>query len=540
MLGQRWSALLFAMLAIVTAPIVGRSEPTVPVLGSIELTLQQGPSWETYTVEGDTLRVSFVRAEGGLALREGGSIFIAGEDGKFVVAEVRVDDDSILLRSNQVIKPTAIRYRPTGPGLRNGLGWPSLPFQIAKIAPGSTWYVATTGDDRSPGTRDRPFASIQRAQQSAMPGDLVFVRGGTYRLTEANIARVRGIFASIIVLDKSGAPRRPITYRAFGDERPIFDCSQVKPAGKRVSAFLVSGSWLRLKGLEVTGTQVTIKEHTQSICFESQGSYNRFERLSMYDGKAIGIYHVRGQNNLFLNCDAWNNWDNVSEDGKGGNVDGFGCHPTRGSTGNVFRGCRAWFNSDDGFDCINAHESVTFEQCWAMYNGLSPKKDRLADGNGFKAGGYGNTPANRLPGTIPRHVVQYCVAVGNKNSGFYANHHPGGGDWLHNSAFRNGINFNMRCRLLDNHTEADGFGHVLINNLGLGARRELSDIDFSKCELRGNSFPVGPQPSEQDFVNMKEEELIRPRQPDGRLPRIDFLRPKDKRFASMGAVDRNR
>ena len=47
----------------------------------------------------------------------------------------------------------------------------------------------------------------------------------------------------------------------------------------------------------------------------------------MHDGMAIGFYLVRGSHNLVLNCDAYNNFDPVSENGTGGNVDGFGGHP---------------------------------------------------------------------------------------------------------------------------------------------------------------------------------------------------------------------
>ena len=39
---------------------------------------------------------------------------------------------------------------------------------------------------------------------------------------------------------------------------------------------------------------------------------------------AIGFYLLGGSNNHILNCDAYNNYDSVSEGGKGGNVDGFG------------------------------------------------------------------------------------------------------------------------------------------------------------------------------------------------------------------------
>lgn len=391
-------------------------------------------------------------------------------------------------------------------------------------AAGESWYVSPTGNDHATGTIETPFATVSRAQQAASPGDTVFLRGGKYRLTEGVSARHRrGLFARLIVLDKSGTPGHPITYRAYADETPVFDCSEAKPPGQRVTAFYVSGSWLRLQGIEVTGVQVTIKNHTQSICVESQGSHNVFERLRMHDGQAIGIYHVHGSNNLFLNCDAWNNWDQVSEDGKGGNVDGFGCHPTKGSINNVFRGCRAWYNSDDGFDCINAHEAVTFENCWAAYNGLSPEGKKLADGNGFKAGGYGSLDARQLPSPIPRHMVQNCIAAGNKSSGFYANHHPGGCDWISNRSFRNGANFNMLGRLADNRTDVDGTGHKLVNNVSHGSRRDIIAIETAKCELNGNSFTADAKLTDDDFASLDETEITSPRQPDGNLPVIRFL-----------------
>lgn len=387
------------------------------------------------------------------------------------------------------------------------------------------FYVAPTGDDANPGTFEKPFATIQRAQQSAEPGDTVFIRGGTYIMNEKKIARRKGIYAYITYLDKSGLPGKPITYRAYQNEKPTFDCSQVKPVGLRVVAFYVCGSWLHITGLDVTGVQVTIRGHTQSICFENVGSHNIYERLSMHDGQAIGIYCTRGSDNLFLNCDAWNNWDYTSEDGKGGNVDGFGCHPPRGSTNNVFRGCRAWFNSDDGFDCIEAYEPVTFEYCWAFYNGYSPNFKPLADGNGFKAGGYGSTPADRLPKPVPRHIIRFCLAVGNKANGFYSNHHPGGNDWFNNSAYRNGINFNMLCRLADNKTDVDGYGHKLRNNLSYKSRALITRINLARCDSNHNSFDSGLTLTDADFLSLDESELIRPRQSSGDLPVIQFLHP---------------
>lgn len=392
-------------------------------------------------------------------------------------------------------------------------------------AEAKNWYVALDGNDSAAGDLEHPFASITQAQKAAAAGDTVHLRGGTYKLTDSHIGQTRGIFTRCFVLDNSGERDKPITYQAYRDERPVFDCSAVKPQGKRISVFYISGNWLRLVGIEIIGVQVTMKTHTQSICVESQGSHNVFERLALHDGQAIGIYHVRGSDNLFLNCDAWNNWDYTSEDGKGGNVDGFGCHPTQGSTGNIFRGCRAWNNSDDGYDCISAHEPVVFENCWAVANGYSTKQEALADGNGFKAGGYGSLPATRLPQPIPRHVVRFCLAAGNKNSGFYANHHPGGCDWLQNTAFRNSTNFNMLGRLADNMTDVDGAGHVLRNNVSYRGRRDLARLDVARCETTGNTFTLGLKLADKDFAGLDLAELLGRRDEQGALPEVACLRP---------------
>ncbi len=408
-----------------------------------------------------------------------------------------------------------------------------LPLVVAQAA---EFYVATTGDDANPGSPSQPFATAQRAQDAVAPGDTVFFRGGNYHMTEARIARRKGIFAYITYLDKSGTPDKRIKYWAYQGERPVFDCSAVRPA-LRVDAFYVCASWIHLKGLAVTGVQVTLKEHTQSIGFENAGSHNIYEQLSVHDGQAIGFYSVRGSDNLFVNCDAWNNWDYTSENGKGGNVDGFGCHPPKGGTGNIFRGCRAWLNSDDGYDCIGARETVTFENCWSFYNGYSPKFVSLGDGNGFKAGGYGTTSADKLPQPIPRHAIRFCLAVRNKAGGFYANHHPGGSDWDNNTAFRNGSNFNMLCRLADNLTDVDGYGHTLRNNLSCKSRALISRFDPAKCISSNNSFTLDLELGDADFASVDEGELIRPRQPNGELPSIRFLHPAPGGIAVDKGVD---
>lgn len=238
----------------------------------------------------------------------------------------------------------------------------------------TNYFVATNGDDSNAGTLDKPFATLQKAQSKVVPGDTVYIRGGEYRIREEQMMGGDHLRAYVFEMNKSGTQAKRICYTGYQDERPIFNLAEVKPEGKRVSVFYVSGSYLHFRNFEIIKTQVTIREHTQSECIYNQGgNHNIYENLAMHDGMAIGFYLVRGSNNLVLNCDAYNNYDPVSENGTGGNVDGFGGHPASASyTGNVFKGCRAWYNSDDGFDLIKAQAAYTIEDCWAFYNGYKP------------------------------------------------------------------------------------------------------------------------------------------------------------------------
>lgn len=400
----------------------------------------------------------------------------------------------------------------------------------------AVYYVAPDGNDANSGNIKLPFATIQKAQELVKPGDTVYIRGGVYHMQEEQIARKEKIWVYTTYLDKSGLPGKPINYWAYPGEKPVFDLTAIKPAGLRIIAFYVAASWVHFKGLEVTGVQVTIKTHTQSECFENMGSNNIYELLNLHDGMAIGIYLLSGSNNLFLNCDAYRNYDYFSEEGKGGNTDGFGCHPSKGGTGNVFRGCRAWFNSDDGYDVIGSHESVTFENCWAFYNGYSSTFQSLGDGNGFKGGGYGKRSVDKLPDSIPRHTIRFCLAVRNKANGFYSNHHINGSDWFNNKAYRNSTNFNMLNRMKDNVTDVPGYAHNLQNNISYKGGKEVQNIDTAACTLINNYFDVSHALTDADFISLDETLLIAPRKPDGSLPDNSFMKPSPNgRLKSMSS-----
>lgn len=389
-------------------------------------------------------------------------------------------------------------------------------------------FVSPNGNDTTEGTIESPLWSVQKAQTIASAGDTVYIRGGKYIITESDISKVENdLFACVSFLDKSGSKDKLIKYWAYPGEQPLFDFTAVKPANQRVVGFWVSGDYIHLKGIEITGVQVTITTHTESYCIYSWGNYNIFENISMHDNKCTGLRHRNGGYNLFLNCDAYNNHDDVSEDKKGGNTDGFGCHPKAGGKGNVFKGCRAWFNSDDGYDCIRSSEDIIFDSCWAFYNGYSQSFGSLGDGNGFKIGGYAYDEVSKIPNPVPSNTVRFCVAVRNKANGFYSNHHLNGNTWLNNSAYKNSYNYNMvnRESVQSQNINVDGYNHVLKNNLGYKGRSgETAYLVASKNTMVNNSFEMNLVITDNDFISLDESALMAPRKADGSLPDIDFMK----------------
>ena len=107
------------------------------------------------------------------------------------------------------------------------------------------------------------------------------------------------------------------------------------------------------------------------------GSNNTFEMLDAHHNMGPGFFIQAGGNNTFLNCDSHENEDTLTSNGDGQSADGFGCHPNQaGDTGNVFRGCRAWWNSDDGWDFINSAGGVHRRVLVVLVQRLQARRDQ--------------------------------------------------------------------------------------------------------------------------------------------------------------------
>ena len=74
------------------------------------------------------------------------------------------------------------------------------------------YFVSPAGDDANPGTQEKPFATLPRAQRAARQkhGD-VFLRGGTYYLSAS----------LVFTAEDSGTKDAPAVFQNFRGEQPV-------------------------------------------------------------------------------------------------------------------------------------------------------------------------------------------------------------------------------------------------------------------------------------------------------------------------------
>jgi len=107
-----------------------------------------GPIYKAHRIRGDRVVIEFHHADGGLMAARFGEVgrplveqkgaplrffALAGDDRIFHRAEARIKGDTVVVRSNAVARPTAVRYAchfdPRGMNLYNRAGLPASPFR---------------------------------------------------------------------------------------------------------------------------------------------------------------------------------------------------------------------------------------------------------------------------------------------------------------------------------------------------------------------------------------------------------------------------
>lgn len=268
-------------------------------------------------------------------------------------------------------------------------------------------YVSPNGKSNAAGTKDDPM-DIYTAVKIAAPGQKILIKEGTYDLS-STVKVERGI---------NGTADAMIYMIADPEagSRPVFDF------GGKCAGMILAGDYWYFQGFDVTRSADAQKG------IQVSGNHNILDRIKAYKNGNTGIQISRylgtdqfnqwPAHNTILNCSSYLNADKGYED-----ADGFAAKLTVGQ-GNVFDGCIAAYNADDGWDLFAKVQSgsigvVTIQNSVAFKNGYildeNGREINAGNGNGFKMGG------DSMPGA---HVLKNSVAFANKAKGIDSNSCP--------------------------------------------------------------------------------------------------------------------
>jgi hypothetical protein len=365
----------------------------------------------------------------------------------------------------------------------------------------AAYYVAPNGSDAASGDITHPFATLTKVWTVISPGDLVYMRGGTYSYTKQWL------------FNKNGTATQPIKVWAYPGEIPIITKNPGFVAEWPDALIYLRGDYFHFKGIEIAN-------HTQTSdgiwCgLRSENSnYNTFELLNIHDCGG-GLYIVNegtsahSTGNLVLNCDFHHNQDPLSGQPYG-DADGLGIQTISHTNDiNTVTGCRFWNNSDDGIDLDRNEGTVIVQNCWSWSNGYVPYTSNSGgDGNGFKLG----LPGSVNQSTIIKRKISNCVSYKNRTWGYHEN------SALMNMELDNNISY---LNYGGYHLNVGSIPYVLRNNIAYG---NINDVDFNTQSVHDhNSWDTGVTITNADFVSLSSNSLDAARQSDGSLPIITFL-----------------
>jgi sialate O-acetylesterase len=98
-----------------------------------------GPTYQSSAIEGNRITLTFTNTGSGLTTSDGeepATIAIAGDDKKFVWAHAKIENDKLVVWSDEITSPKYVRYAwaddPSNPNLVNKEGLPAIPFRTDK------------------------------------------------------------------------------------------------------------------------------------------------------------------------------------------------------------------------------------------------------------------------------------------------------------------------------------------------------------------------------------------------------------------------
>jgi hypothetical protein len=114
----------------------------------------------------------------------------------------------------------------------------------------ATYYVAKTGSDSHPGTEEQPWRTVASAVSKMVPGDISYVKGGTYN-------------EGLIRFGRTGTQSAPIKLLNYPGQSPVIRCVDTT-AALMVLIQNFQGSikpigWITIEGFEITNCYYGIK-----------------------------------------------------------------------------------------------------------------------------------------------------------------------------------------------------------------------------------------------------------------------------------------
>ncbi|MBR6995569.1 MAG: right-handed parallel beta-helix repeat-containing protein [Ruminococcus sp.] len=307
----------------------------------------------------------------------------------------------------------------------------SVPASVTPVTGANVIYASPNGGGDGK-TLNTP-TDVLTAIKSIPAGGTIYLLGGTYK------------YSSPIMIEESNAGKSGAykTIAAYPNAAVKFDFSGEAVSGTN-RGFVLDGSYWHFYGFEIAnaGDNGMLLSGDNNIIEMMVFDNNQDTglQISRYNASYTSVSQWP-TNNLVKNCTSRNNCDDATME----NADGFAAKLTCGE-GNVFDGCIAYNNSDDGWDLYAKTEtgpigSVTIKNSIAFRNGFTENGRGYGDcdGNGFKLGGGG-------VGT--RHTVENCLSFENLNCGFTDNNNPKFGDMKNCTAYNNGIGGNGKSNYM--------------------------------------------------------------------------------------------
>ena len=377
----------------------------------------------------------------------------------------------------------------------------------------NTYYVSPTGSDSYAGKIDSPFATWGKLSTVLTAGDIGYIRGGTYRSTS-------GSGDKVLWDNLHGTLTDTIKILAYPGETPILNLDNITTGTHATAMVHINNcDYLHVKGLRVTGA---IQDVSGNVLWgmllinvnNSVVENCTVDHVEGY-GYALGAgeFGASGSNVLLLNCDAYACEDPHSSTPYGGS-NGFSITGgTNTATNITLRGCRAWNNSDDGFDLFGLNGFITFENCWSFRNGYREGTETLTgDGMGFKLG-----PTSADFSTTHLRTVTNCVAVHNRTHGFDENTNTFTSlMWLYNNLSYNNSDHGFFFGYGIN--AVDVFRNNIEYNSLYGNTFDATDNGNHNSWDASSAVTV----SAADFQSLDETQLFGVRLPNGNLPVIQF------------------